>query len=305
MKVRFIALAAAAVLALAGCSISATDTGEPYPAAEAGMAGPAVAADEMAVAAPQKATVDQQVIRTAYVTMRVDDVMRAAMDLRSLVSGRSGQVTSEDDRTDGDSQYSTITAQVPAADLDAFLADVARLGTVDSLSVTAQDVTQQVVDLDARIAALRTSIDRMNELLAQAERIEDLLAIETQLSARQAELDSLVAQREWLSTQVAMSSVTVSLSPSTELANVDAPGFWSGLASGWAAFVAFLGILVTAAGFLLPFALVVAIIVIPIVIVTVRRSRRRRAARSAPAGQPGPSGQSGQDVLAVESQDGS
>jgi hypothetical protein len=261
------------------------------------MAGPAVAADEMGAPTAEKATIDQQIIRTAYVTMRVDDVMRSAADLRARVGAAGGQVTAEDDRTDGESRYVTITAQVPAADLDAFLADIGDLGTVDSLSVNAQDVTQQVVDLDARIAALQASIQRMNELLAEAERIEDLLAIETQLSARQAELDSLVAQREWLGTQVAMSSVTVSLSPSTELAAVDAPGFWSGLASGWAAFVAFLGILVTAAGFVLPFALVVAVIVVPVVIIIVRRSRRRRSLR-ADAG----SGASGQDVLAVEPQ---
>ena len=55
-----------------------------------------------------------------------------------------------------------------------------------------------IVDLDARIKALQTSVDRMTQLLAQATRIEDLLAIETQLSQRQAELDSLKAQRTWL-----------------------------------------------------------------------------------------------------------
>ena len=96
------------------------------------------------------------------------------------------------------------------------------LGTVESINVSAQDVTSQTVDLDARIAALTTSVDRLTTLLAQASRMEDLLAIETQLSQRQSEIDSLNQQRTWLADQVAMSSVTITLMPVT--APITTPG---------------------------------------------------------------------------------
>ena len=216
-------------------------------------------------------------IRTAYVTMRVDDVAQATIDVQGLVSRRDGLISAEDAQVSGDNTYATITAQVPAAQLDGFLDDVSALGTVDAVNVTAQDVTTQVVDLDARIAALTTSIDRMSVLLAEAERIEDLLAIEAQLSARQAELDSLLAQRTYLGDQVAMSAVTITMSPvSTPIAEVDAPGFLSGLRSGWAAFTSAIAVAITAAGFLLPFAIILLVVAVPLIAIAVRQSRRRR-----------------------------
>ena len=222
---------------------------------------------------------DQSVIRTANVNIRVEDVGRATRDVHSLVNRRHGLISSEDSQVNGELNYSYITVQVPASELDAFIIDISALGTVDSVSVNAHDATTQVVDLDARIAALQASIDRMLVLLAQAERIDDLLAIETQLSTRQAELDSLTAQRAWLGDQVAMSTVTVNLSPATTLPDVDAAGFLSGLRSGWAAFVSAIAVGVTALGFLLPFAVILLIALLPLLAIALRQSRRRSAAR--------------------------
>ena len=238
---------------------------------------PGVTAEEAAAPGATSTVTTRQVIRTGYLSMRAEDVLAAAAQVRALVARSGGLVASEDTQsTDARTSYATITAQVPADRLDAFLADVSRLGTVDSVNVSAQDVTSQVVDLDARIDALSTSIDRLTELLAEAQRMEDLLAIETQLSQRQAELDALTAQRRYLGEQVAMSTITVSVAPLTTVAEVDAPGFLSGLESGWAAFVSVVMVAVTALGFFLPFLVVLAIIAIPVTIVLVRQSRRHR-----------------------------
>lgn len=274
----------AAAFLLAGCSGAASSgteadmggvsAGVPVEAGAPAMTGEMAVTDK-AAQAPSTITTDRQVIRTGYVSMRVDDVAKSAFDVHALVKKRNGVVSSEDTQSTGDSTYANITAQIPAADLDAFIADISALGSIDSVNITAQDVTTQVVDLDARIKALQTSIDRMTQLLAQASRIEDLLAIETQLSQRQAELDSLTAQRTWLGDQVAMSTITVTLSPKTEITDVDAPGFLSGLQSGWAAFVSLVMVAITAVGFLLPFLLILAVIAIPLTLVIIRQARRR------------------------------
>jgi hypothetical protein len=274
----------AAAFLLAGCSgatssgteadMGGVSAGVPVEADAPAMTGEMAVTDK-AAQAPSLVTTDRQVIRTGYVSMRVDDVARTAFDVHALVKKRNGVVSSEDTQSSGDATYANITAQIPAADLDAFIADISALGNVDSVNITAQDVTTQVVDLDARIKVLQTSIDRMTQLLAQASRIEDLLAIETQLSQRQAELDSLTAQRTWLGDQVAMSTITVTLSPTTQITDVDAPGFLSGLQSGWAAFVSLIMVAITAAGFLLPFLLVLAAIAIPLVLIIIRQAHRR------------------------------
>lgn len=287
-----LAAALATAFLLAGCSAtSGTDAAveggapgvsndmmvtEEMPAAEG------MPADGKALTTPS-VTTERQVIRTGYVSMQVDDVTKSAFDVHGLIKKRNGLISSEDTQSSGDMTYSTITAQIPAADLDAFIADVSALGTVTSVNVNAQDVTTQVVDLDARIKALQTSIDRLTQLLAEASRIEDLLVIEAQLSQRQAELDALTAQRTWLGDQVAMSTITVTLSPVTQIADVDAPGFLSGLQSGWAAFLSLIMVAVTAIGFFLPFLFVLALIAIPVTIVIVRQARRHHPRTSAGA----------------------
>ena len=270
-------------LLLAGCggtgdyAESATDSAM---MAEGAMPAEAPMMDQAAMTEDRTVT-DRSIIRTAYVAMRVNDVTDAVAEVRALVAKREGIISGESLSSGTPGGYASITAQVPAADLTAFLDELGALGTVDSLDVTAQDVTTQVIDLDARIAVLESSIARLNALLAEATRVEDIIAIEAELANRQAELDSMTSQRKYLSDQVAMSTVTVTMSPITEIADVDMPGFLSGLQTGWSAFLALIGFAITAAGFLVPFVVVAAVIGIPLTVWLVRRSRRRAAAAQA------------------------
>ncbi len=292
-------VATATLMALAGLLAGCGSSGDGYDTSAADAMAPMVEEampemmvdGEMAAEAPRmdsatgtSASIDakRQVIRTAYVSMRVDSVPASAADVRGIAGGFGGIVTDESMTADGSSaadvtnNYATVTVQVPADSLEDFLTAIADLGTVDSRTVSAQDVTLQVVDLDARIDALTTSITRLEQLLARAETVEDLLAIETELSRRQADLDALQAQRTWLGDQVAMSTVTVSLSPMTYVASSGAPGFLSGLESGWSALVAAAGALITLAGFLLPFLALLGIIAVPVTILIMRLTRRGR-----------------------------
>ena len=270
-------------LLLAGCggtgdyAESATDSAM---MAEGAMPAEAPMMDQAAMTEDRTVT-DRSIIRTAYVAMRVNDVTDAVAEVRALVAKREGIISGESLSSGTPGGNASITAQVPAADLTAFLDELGALGTVDSLDVTAQDVTTQVIDLDARIAVLESSIARLNALLAEATRVEDIIAIEAELANRQAELDSLTSQRTYLADQVAMSTVTVTMSPITEIADVDMPGFLSGLQTGWSAFLALIGFAITAAGFLVPFVVVAAIVLIPVTVWLVGRSRRRAAAAGA------------------------
>ncbi len=288
-------LASALVLAvvglLAACSGSGgsgpagVTAGEPMPAnaevtMEYGPEGMPGEANRAAV------TAEQQVIRTASVSLRVDDVAGAGTQIVALVSESNGFIQMQDLSNSGEATYETITARVPADRLDAFLAEIARLGTVENLSSQASDVTQQTVDLEARIGALATSVERLQELLAETGNVADLVAVEAELANRQAELDSLVSQRDYLADQVAYSTVTVSLTPVVEAIGVTPPGFWSGLQNGWTTLVTLAGAAITALGFLIPFIILSAVIAVPIIIAVSAASRRRRLASLASTDAP-------------------
>jgi hypothetical protein len=249
------AAAAVMVLGLAGCGGGSTD--------QAMMAEGAMPAAEMPMMDGKAPVVEQQVIRTAYVTIRVSDVTAGVADVRSAVNATGGTISTEDVSSYDGSQTATLTVRIPAEDLDAFLTGLADLGTIEQSSISAADVTVQVIDLDARITSLKGSIARLTELQSQAANVADLVAVETELANRQAELESLQSQRDYLGDQVAMSTVTITLVPEIG-AVTTTPDFLRGLETGWNALLSTGGVLVTAAGFIIPFAVVIGIIVLVI-----------------------------------------
>lgn len=272
--------AACAVLLLGGCAASGqTDTGS---AMSTGMEAVAPGAMPADMAAPEGAIVDkalapaQQVITTAWMTVRVESVATASTEVSGLISQSDGSIQQQDVSNAQGSASATIIARIPAASLERFIAQVSTIGTVESVSRQASDVTQQTIDLDARVDALTASITRLKELLAQTTNVADLVAVETELANRQAELDSLTSQRAYLADQVAMSTVTISLLPQVTVGAWQAPGFVAGLQNGLNALLSLIVAAITAAGFLLPFIVIPAIVVVPITWLLVRRARRPR-----------------------------
>lgn len=217
----------------------------------------------------------REVIRNADLSLRVEDVRESVNRVESIAAQAGGRIASEEVVSTGDSLYASITARIPADRLDPVVSAVSELGEVTALNIIAEDVTAQGADLDARIEALEASIARLRQLLAAAETTKDLIDIEGELTTRQADLDSLVAQRAALSDLVALSTLIVSISPRSDAAAWTPPGFVAGLESGWNALRTVTTGLVTLAGFLLPFAIVLAVVatVITAPIVVLRRRR--------------------------------
>ncbi len=243
-----------------------------------GAGGSGAVDDKVEAGAPSPTTQEapREIIRNADIAVRVPDVRQSVAQANAIAADASGRTSSESITVEGESVYAYLTLRVPAETLDDVLARLGQLGDVQSVNVTSEDVTTQVVDLDARISALQTSVDRLEQLLSQATSAQALVEIERELSARQAELDSLTAQRAVLADAVALSTVYVSLTPESEAAQFTPPGFLSGLESGWNALRTVVATVITAAGFLLPFALALAVVAVPIIVVVFALRRRRR-----------------------------
>ena len=182
---------------------------------------------------------ERSVITTGWVSITVDDPIVSAEQAADLAEQAGGRVDSRTESPGTDSQppSASLTLRIPSDELDAFVDDLRELGAVNSVSMNASDVTQQRNDLDGRIEALTASTDRLQQLLAEATTIADLIAIESELTTRQAELDSLTQQRDWLVDQVDFSTITVDLVTEAVAPDPKPDDFWSGLAAGWKALV--------------------------------------------------------------------
>lgn len=234
-------------------------------------------ADEksMSVAGPQ-------IITTVDLTVTVTTPPTAADDASKIANKFGGSVSyrTENAATDDYPGSAQLTLRIPSAKLTPALDELKELGVARGTSINAVDVTAESTDLDARITSLQTSVDRLLTLMSQASSTENLLAVESALSQRQADLESLQAQKRNLDDQVQLSTVNLYL-PSEASTPAPAPSnFWTGLVTGWNAFVGFGAGALVVLGVLVPW-LVAAGLITLIIIVWVKRTRPRRAAKRA------------------------
>ena len=270
---------------------SSAEGGTPKDAAAPATGADAFAATKGGVSGTQvRASVlddSRSLIRKAAITVQVKDVPAAARRASQVAIDAGGMVQSEqtnDDPGDRARSLSTMTLQVPPKSYAVVLTQLAALGTRVEQNQSTDDVTTQVVDVQARISAQRASVARVQALLARAKSLGEVVSVESELTRRQADLESLESQRKALAAQTELATIvaTFQATPTTTAAlDKSHLGFLSGLDNGWTAFVAVVLVALTVIGAALPF--LVTALLIGLVAWRVYVSARRRGLATTPA----------------------
>ncbi len=263
--VAFLALLIAALWLVAGCSGSSPTRHSD--SAPAPTAAPLKSGADFKGGAPEAPPPPvepaRDVVKTASLILVAPDPAAAADKATAIVDKAGGRVDERSDDAGSTSGRASVhlVLRVPANGLDAALAALKGLGTVQTLEVKTDDVTAHRVDLDARITALKTSVDRLLAIMRDSKDPDALIKAEDALSSRQAELQSLQAQRDTLRDQITYSSVDVQIT--AERSGGPAPeryrGFFGQVERGWDTLWAFGSHLLLAVGFLLPWLLPLAV----------------------------------------------
>ena len=223
---------------------------------------------------------DRQVITTGYVTITVDDPIEGARDAVRITESVGGRVDSRSEYAPDDSNggSATLTLRIPSTDLTATLDKLKELGVVEEVSLNANDVTMQSLDLDARISSMADSIARLQALVPTAASLDDLITLETAISDRQAQLESMQSEQRYLADQVSMSTITLNLvTEYVPVVEVNEGDPVTAFKNGFNALASFFVGLVTVLAFMAPGLIVLAVLA-AIVIVIVRVARRGRTA---------------------------
>jgi hypothetical protein len=220
---------------------------------------------------------DRSVIISGALSMRVGDPIATADAVADAAVARGGAIDrrSEGASTDFEPAWATLTVRVPAAEVEAMLTALRELGEVTRVDMGEEQVTAQVRDLEVRVNAARTSVDRLTQLLSTAADTETLLEVEAQLTERTSELEQLRSQQRALDDRVAMSTVDVDIRSTTVEGPTGTPSFWDGLVTGWGAFLAWGAAALFALGQAVPVLLVLAVLGL-LAWSIVRRIRERR-----------------------------
>jgi uncharacterized coiled-coil protein SlyX len=270
MKKTLITLSLIATLFLTACGSSTTSMGM----SDSSISSVPATGDMMV---ENKVSIDRSIIKTSSLTIRVKNVEKSitqAQDLATQFEGRVDDSSQYKNPGSEDSLSANLTIRVPSANLEKALEAFKGLGDVESSSISATDVTMQKVDLDARIAALNTSIERFKQLISSATNTSDLIAAETALAERQAELDSLTAQLKYLSEQVDMSVIYLALLPNDSFSAIKPIGFLAGIEKGFVALLNAAANLTSILGYFIPW--IITILVLVAIFKLISRIRRNR-----------------------------
>ncbi|MEV6345766.1 DUF4349 domain-containing protein [Actinoplanes sp. NPDC051851] len=242
--------------AVAPAKGAAEDAGGAVRQDAAGTEGNTAEGKDTAAEAPDLSVDQRSIVYTGSITIRVKDVNVAAAQATGIAAGAGGFIGG-DERHSGDegAATATMTLRIPAAKFTTSVDQIAKLGDEESRGITTEDVTEQVVDLDARIAVQQARVASGRKLLGQAESLNDLVMLEKEVATRESDLASLQAKKRKLADLAALSTITVVLlGPEAAVVEPeeDPAGFLAGLEGGWKALIVSLTVLLTVLGALLP-----------------------------------------------------
>jgi Domain of unknown function (DUF4349) len=224
--IALLAVAAVAVFHVGGGTVGSGDggAGSTAPAIGDGSARDAFeapdgagGAEQRATAAPKSAsrlpTVGPSVIKTGDVRVRVPngEFRQSVEEVVSIAGRYPGGFVLSTSIGGGEARLGTIVIRVPARSFERALTDLEALGEVRSENVTGQDVTQEFIDLQARLRNSRSQEAVLLQLMDEASTVTDTIRVQGELASVQLEIERLTGQLRYLEDQTSLGTLTVSL----------------------------------------------------------------------------------------------
>ena len=253
---------------------------------------PMEVSDDRSYGAPGLANAAERlIIRTGSLSMVVEDTRAAQATIERIVASMASEgafVVSSDEYggTEESQPHITMSIRIPATRFDETMDRLADLAiNVTSRNESGQDVTEEYVDLEARLETLEAARQRLLEIMQEARATKDLLEAEQQLTQREAEIESIKGRMQYLEQSARLSSIWIELQPSilsqpvaeqwrpAETARRAIEALVDGL-RGFGNFLIFFGIAI------LPWLVALGLVVLLIVSLVRWRRRVRRARQS-------------------------
>ncbi|HPZ22445.1 MAG TPA: DUF4349 domain-containing protein [Bacillota bacterium] len=214
---------------------------------------------------------ERKVIYSAYLSVTVTNVDKAVQDLDAKATSLGGYISESNRNHNKEYPTASITYRIPQTKYLEFLAYARSLGEFSTEKTDTTDVTEEYIDLEARLANRLVHEERLLEMLGKAETVEELLFVEKELARVREDIEVIEGKLRYLSQMVEMATVTVYLTEDpgvTEVPDLKPVGIRETLRRALKAivtsatiFLDILSYLVIALAALLPFALPIAIIV--------------------------------------------
>ena len=157
-------------------------------------------------------TIDRKIIKTGRISIEVGDFDSVASAVEQLAAASGGFVSDSSSYiTSNGQKRGTITIRVPAEGFQSVLDEVKKLGEVKSTSASGQDVTEEYIDLEARLTNYQRQEARFLKILDNATTVEDVLKVEEQLGRVRGEIERIEGRLRYFDNYIDLSTITVEI----------------------------------------------------------------------------------------------
>jgi hypothetical protein len=225
---------------------------------------PAMMADNIVseVESNSDANIAPQIIKTGRLRFPTSDLNESYTNIISSLKKYKGAVENDTSGKEYEgSFYRNLTIRIPNKNFDAFINDISKgVSYFETKQIQSSDVTEQFIDLTARLKAKKTLEARYLQILNKATKVSEILEIEKQLSSIREEIEAKQAQLNYLEHQVSMSTVSIEMYTETASGNSTTVSYgskiWNAIVSGFNGISSFfIGIL-----HIWPFILILAVV---------------------------------------------
>jgi len=187
------------------------------------------------LAAVPRPEADRKIIYTGQIDLVVEDFEKFRQRVTELVAEANGYIDQfREDRTRGDRLAGHWVVRVPSTGFESFLEKIAELGVPETLQTDAQDVTEEYVDLGARIENKKKLEARIRELLEKREgKIDEVIKVESKLAEVRGEIERMQGRLNYLASRSSLSTITINAREEDRYAPPQEPAFGKQIAGTW------------------------------------------------------------------------
>lgn len=226
--------------------------------------------------------VERKIIRNAELTIESHSPEESFRKVAALAESKGGfVVTSEATQPEGAAEPGrttvSVTLRIPAAQFDPTVEEIRKVGDRILLDKrTGQDVTEEYIDLQARLQAKRALESQFLEIMKQAQKVSEALEVQRQLAEVRTEIEQVEGRKRFLESQSSLSTIQVTIRPPVQILGTTSGGFKEAFRDGIGAATAVIIVLVKVVLISLPLLLLIGLPAWLITRYWVRRSKRAK-----------------------------
>lgn len=159
---------------------------------------------------PIKEKIEQKIIKEATLRFETDNLENTYSQIQKALATSKARIINDSEGKDFGSIFRNLTVKVPSQNFDRFISDISKgVSYFEVKTISAEDVTEQYIDLTSRLKTKKKLEERYLEILKKANKVSEILEIEEQISTIREEIEAKEGQLKYLESRVSESTVTI------------------------------------------------------------------------------------------------